>query len=250
MTNGQRQHTLVEWLDRRWYPGVARNWDDELFRQAILGRLTRDSVVLDLGAGAGIVAQMNFRDCAARVHGVDPDERVLRNPYLHEARVGVAEQLPYTDGSFDLVFADNVFEHLSQPRTVLAEVARVLRPGGRLLAKTPNKWHYMPTIARSTPHAFHRFYNRMRGRDSDDTFPTRYLANSRSAITRLAAECGLEVVRIEHVESRPEYLRVHPVLYALGHAYERLVNRFEALAPFRILLLIELRKPGGETARA
>lgn len=238
-----REHlSLVERLDRRWYPDVRNNWDDELFRQAILARLTRSSVMLDLGAGAGIVEQMNFRGVAGRVHGLDPDERVLQNPCLDEARVGTAEQLPYPDEHFDLVFADNVFEHLARPQQVFDEIARVLRPGGVLLAKTPNKWHYMPFVARITPHAFHRFYNRLRGRAEVDTFPTRYLANSRAALARLAHNSGLKVMGVRFIESRPEYLRINVLLYTLGRLYERLVNSFEILAPFRILLIVELRK--------
>lgn len=48
--------TLIAKLDRSLYPHYARNWDDELFRQRILRYLTGDTVALDLGAGAGIVA--------------------------------------------------------------------------------------------------------------------------------------------------------------------------------------------------
>lgn len=58
---------LVEYLDRKLYPGVGNNWDDTLFRERILARLTPEMVVLDLGAGAGIVDRMNFRGKAAKI---------------------------------------------------------------------------------------------------------------------------------------------------------------------------------------
>jgi SAM-dependent methyltransferase len=133
--------TLIEKIDRSLYSNYARNWDDELFRQRILRYLTGDTVVLDFGAGAGIVPQMNFRGHARRLCGIDPDPRVADNPYLDEGQVGVGELIPYPDASFDVVFADNVLEHLPDPAAVFAEVARVLRPGGVFLGKTPNKWH-------------------------------------------------------------------------------------------------------------
>lgn len=101
----------------------------------------------------------------------------------------------------------------------------------------------MPLIARLTPHAFHRWVVRWRGRAGDDVFPTRYRANSPAAIKRLAATAGLEVVRIELIEGRPEYLRFSTPTYLLGWLYERLVNRVPALARFRVLLIAELRKP-------
>ncbi len=234
---------LVQWMDRTLYPDLASNWDDELFRQEIAARLRREYAILDLGAGAGIVSQMNFRGMAARVCGIDPDERVRSNPYLDEAAVGLGEAIPYPDESFDLVFADNVLEHLPAPEPVFKEVSRVLKPGGLFLAKTPNRWHYVALIARFTPHRFHQFLNALRGRAEADTFPTRYLVNTRRAITRVAASAGLRIQRIELVEGRPEYLRISAATYAAGYLYERLVNRLPVLAPFRVVLMATLEKP-------
>lgn len=233
----------VAWLDRALYPGTTGHWDDELFRAAVLDTLEPHHALLDLGAGAGIVPQMDFRGRCARVCGLDPDERVRVNPYLDEGRVGVGESIPWPDASFDVVTADNVLEHLADPAAVLREVARVLKPGGRFLAKTPNRRHYMPLIARCTPHAFHAYVNQKRGRASVDTFPTRYQANTPGAIRRLASEVGLEVARVSLHEHRPEYLRFNAATYLVGWAWERAVNRIPPLSGLRILMIAELAKP-------
>ncbi len=235
--------SLVEWMDRTFYPEYGKNWDDLMFREAILANLSPSSTVLDVGAGAGIVEAMNFRDKVARICGVDLDERVADNPMLHEGQVADAAHIPYPDESFDLVFADNVMEHLERPTEVFAELARVLKPGGKLLFKTPNRTHYMPMIARMTPHWFHQYYNRKRGRDAEDTFPTCYRANARRDIKSLADGAGLVVSRVKLIEGRPEYLRMSALTYAAGLLYERLVNATEAMAGIRILIIAELRKP-------
>lgn len=237
--------SVTRWLDEKLYPNYAKNWDDVLFRERIIRHLTEGAPkdVLDLGAGAGIVSQMNFKGIARRICGVDPDPRVADNPYLDEGRVGFGENIPYGDGEFDVVFADNVFEHLPDPVKVLAEVFRVLRPGGVLLAKTPNKYHYMSTIARMTPHWFHQWVNRMRGRDAEDTFPTRYLINTPADVRRFAAKTGFVVEVADLIEGRPEYLRFSAPTYFCGWLYERLVNTVTMLDRFRILLVVELRKP-------
>ena len=60
----------------------------------------------------------------------------------------------------------------------------------------------------------------------------------------LAAGAGLEVVRIDLIEGRPEYLRFSAPTYLLGWLYERVVNRVPGLAWLRVLLVVELRKPG------
>lgn len=234
---------LVRWMDGTFYPDYDRNWDDTLFREEIQRYLREDHVVLDLGAGAGIVKQMNFRALAKRVCGVDPDERVVDNPYLDEGKIGVGESIPYPAETFDLIFTDNVLEHLTDPEAVLREVVRVLKPGGIFLAKTPNKYHYMPLVARLTPHGFHQFINRLRGRASVDTFPTRYRINTPGAIRYYAARSGLRVRGIRLIEGRPEYLRLSSFTYLLGWLYERLVNALPGLERFRILLIAVLEKP-------
>lgn len=230
-------------LDASLYPGVESNWDDRLFREIILSSVDAQSIILDLGAGAGIVPQMNFKGEVGRVCGVDLDPRVVSNPFLDEGRVSDAGRIPYAASEFDLVFSDNVMEHIDNPAEVFAEVARVLKPGGIFLFKTPNRAHYMPMIARLTPHWFHQWVNKKRGRAEVDTFPTRYRVNNPEAVYRWASEAGLEVSEISLVESRPEYLRMAWPLYLVGVAYERLVNSTERLARFRILLIGQLKKP-------
>lgn len=235
--------SLIERLDRTLYPGVSRNWDDALLRDRILACLRPDSVVLDLGAGAGIVEQMNFRGFAARVCGIDLDPRVMTNPMLNEGIVADAKRIPYGAGTFDLVFADNVMEHLPDPLAVFLEISRVLKPGGSYLFKTPNRTHYMPIIARLTPHRFHRYVNRLRGRAEADTFPTLYRANTLGDVKRLAQAAGLAVDWLDRIEGRPEYLRMTWPTYVLGAAYERIVNSTAWFAPIRVLLLGRLHKP-------
>ena len=234
--------SLVAWIDRKFYPSFERNWDDKLFREAILLHVDEDSRVLDLGAGAGIVEPMNFRGQVARICGVDLDPRVTENPFLDEGLISDATAIPYPNESFDLVFSDNVFEHLEDPDAVLAEVHRLLVDGGVLLFKTPNRRHYMPLIARLTPHWFHERINRMRGRASEDTFPTHYRANTPEDIRALAKQNGFEVVDIALVEGRPEYLRISGVSYIIGLMYERLVNSVGFLRRYRILLVATLRR--------
>lgn len=237
---------FVKWIDETLYRGYCDHWDDELFRRAILKTVEADWDVLDLGAGAGVVRQMNIRGLVQRVCGVDPDDRVLHNAALDEAKVGVGESIPFHSEAFNLVFADNVLEHLENPAAVFQEVWRTLKPGGMFLFKTPNRWHYVPALARATSHRFHELVNRLRGRRAVDTFPTLYRANTPAAIRRLANETGFEVEELSLVEGRPEYLRLSTPTYLAGVLYERAVNTLPSLERFRVVMLGRLRKP--ETA--
>ncbi len=87
--------------------------------------------MLDLGCGsAGCLREIYAR--APHVYGLDLDLAALRrNTTIAGRAVGAGERLPFADGSFDLVTLAWVLEHLDEPRQVLRELGRVLRPGGR-----------------------------------------------------------------------------------------------------------------------
>lgn len=231
---------ITQWMDRTFYPRHTDGWDNWAFREAILARITPAMTVLDLGAGAGIVAAMNFKGKAAHVCGIDLDPRVTENPFLDEARIVDAGAIPYPDRSFDFVFCNSVVEHLEDPVAVFREVARVLRPGGHFMFKTPNRTHYMPMIAQLTPHSFHQAYNKARGREREDTFPTFYRANTRRDVEAVAKASGFSSATVARLEGRPEYLRMTALTYVPGILYERAVNASSRLEPLRVVLIADL----------
>lgn len=236
---------LIKWMDETLYPKHQEHWDNRLFGEILETRIKPDSKCLDFGAGRGNIKQMNFANRASFVAGVDPDTAIFENPFLNEAKLLDLSNpvIPYKSATFDVVFSANVIEHISDPVFTFKEIARVLKPGGYFLAKTPNLTHYMPLIAKATPHRFHQYYNRLRGRDDRDTFPTLYACNTKDAVTKSAQVAGFDIHKICLIEGRPEYLRLTPFTYAIGFLYERLVNASDIFERFRCVLIFELQKP-------
>jgi SAM-dependent methyltransferase len=236
---------LTKWMDKTWYPGYEDNWDNKRFRTLLLDRIEPDFILLDYGAGRGALSEMNFKGKAKKIFGVDPDKAVLDNPYLDDARIlpMASGVIPHEANSFDLVFANNVLEHIQQLAVCFEEIRRVLKPGGLFISKTPNKWHYVPVLARITPHAFHTFVNRLRGRERRDTFPTVYKCNTPKAVKKYASNAGLRLLEIQLWEGRPEYLRMLAPLYVCGYLYERWVNALPFLSRFRCGMVFVLQKP-------
>ena len=129
---------------------------------------------------------------------------------------------------------------------VFAEVHRVLKPGGRFLAKTPNKWHYMPLASQLIPFRFHhRVLRRVDSRAPEDMFPTRYRANSPGDVARLADRTGFRVHKAEVHDARPGYLAFNGATYLAGCLYCWLVRHVPGLGRFGIYLIVDLEKPGG-----
>jgi SAM-dependent methyltransferase len=225
-------------LDARYYRGYVD--EHELFDGMIRTCLRPGMSVLDAGAGRGLMYPYDYGEIAGRMVGVDTDPAVHDNPNVDETVVAPLESLPFPDATFDLVVSKYVFEHLDRPEAVMAELRRVMHVGAHLLVHTPNRRHYVALAARLTPTRFHAWFNESRGRPAEDTFPTRYRANTRAALERLAMASGFRVIEIRAIETKPDYLSFSSIAYRAGIGYERVVNRWPSLEGFRVQLLADL----------
>ncbi len=111
---------------------------------AVLERAPLQGTVLDLGCGDGRLTQIVDRAWPGerRWVGIDPDpleaeSAKLRNFY-RQLLVCPGEAVPLPAATFDAVFSNSVLEHIPQLEPVIAEAARLLRPGGRFLATVPS----------------------------------------------------------------------------------------------------------------
>jgi SAM-dependent methyltransferase len=220
--------------DERWAD------DHAIFDEVVRRYLEPAAVVLDAGAGRGLRYRYDYNSNVARVVGVDVDPGLRHNPNVDGRVLGDLAALPFADSTFDLVFSKYVFEHLDRPRRTFRELRRVMKPGGHLVFHTPNLHHYVAWGAMLTPQRFHVWFNGKRGCDSSDIFPTRYRANDRKTIQRLAADAGFRVAHLQLIEPKPDYLLFHSLAYKAGSAYERLVNSSERLADLRCVIVADL----------
>lgn len=111
----------------------------------LAGRLEPGRSLLDVGCGPGtLTVDLARRLAPGRVVGIDAEEGVLEEARAHAAAAGVdnvefhpgeAYALAFDDGSFDLVHAHQVLQHLAEPARALDEMARVCRPGGTVAAR-------------------------------------------------------------------------------------------------------------------
>jgi SAM-dependent methyltransferase len=230
-------------LRRLFYPPAFPGMFDR-FQAVISSHVPAGSVLLDAGCGRGRTFLYRSHLPAVRAVGLDMSPYVRDNPNVDSQVRGNVETMPFADASFDAVLSTHVAEHLACPEAAFGEMARVLRPGGRLLLLTPNRRHYVPLVARLLPQGLHAAVSQRRGLGEHDVFPTLYRANTAADLRRLAAGAGLRLERLDAFETEPEYLAFHPLAYAAGVLYERVVNRYRALAPLRVNLLLVARKPG------
>lgn len=181
-------------MERHYSPG--RTW--ETLARAFM-HLLELGEVLDIASGDGVVAEL-LAPRARSVTCVDTSPRVIeaaRKRLVEFANVTVVQgdmhRLELPDGRFDLVLLMHALPYSEKPAAAMAEAARVLRPGGRLLACT---------LAR---HAH---------KSAVEAFDHRNLGFSRNELKQLAGKAGLEVLecRTATRERRPPHFEVLAML--------------------------------------
>ncbi|ASF07378.1 SAM-dependent methyltransferase [Nocardia brasiliensis] len=117
--------------------GQARRLDGELLAEMIrpLGVEHVLDVATGTAAAAAVVAKSGVRK---RVVGLDSSAAMLRQARASgvgsvQLVVGLVEELPFADGAFDLVLCTRALHHIDRPELAVAEMARVVRPGGHIV---------------------------------------------------------------------------------------------------------------------
>jgi SAM-dependent methyltransferase len=153
---------LPEFTGERVIPGEVDIdlFNEHMARYAFAARLARGKRALDAGCGAGY-GSAELARTAQSVVGIDSAADAIEFARAHyqapnltfeEASCG---SLPYPDGSFDLIVAFEVIEHLSDWRQFLQEARRTLAPNGQFIVSTPNKLYYGESRGSQGENPFH-----------------------------------------------------------------------------------------------
>ena len=153
---------MAEFTGERIIPGQVDVdlLNEHVARYTFAARLARGKRVLDAGCGAGY-GSAELAQTADSVVGVDRAPEAVdfaRATYgLPNLRFEQAscEALPHPGGSFDLVVAFEVIEHLDNWREFLLEAHRVLAPAGQIVISTPNKLYYTESRGPTGANPFH-----------------------------------------------------------------------------------------------
>ena len=236
-----RMSKLARTLQQRFYRDVDHPY--VVLERRIDAALQPVHAMLDAGCGRSVPLLRKYIGRVRRLIGVDVVDFTDVPPEIETYKADLA-RLPLKSGSVDLIVSRSVFEHLTDPSAVYAELARVLRPGGLIIFLTANMWDYGTLAARIIPNRFHAsIVKRVEGRAEEDTFPTAYRTNTRRSIERHARAARLDLESFEYVTQYPNYLLFNGALFFVGMCYERIIARFRCLEALRGWVLVALRKP-------
>ncbi len=193
-------------------------------------------VILDVGCGRGassgdsVRLRKNLRILKGKVSkviGIDVDQCAQDNPFLDEFNLIRGDVWPISSSSIDLIICDNVLEHIGNPDQFFAEITRVLKNGGFLCIRTPNRWSYFALAATLIPDRYHSKVLSIvqDGRKEEDVFPTVYRCNSLRKLKRIMKKTGFECV-VYGYEAEPSYLSFSKSAYFLGVLHQRFAPGF------------------------
>src|SRR3954469_2747179 len=179
---------------------------------------------LDAGCGDGRYLAALEAELPARRAGTDISERILETARARvdaDFRQANLESLPFEDGAFHLVLCSQVIEHVLDAAAAAAELARVLRPGGRLVISTDNARNYV-TRGLNAPRTLAVRALRLRGaRGRIESPATPY---TRASFRRLLEDAGLTVEQLET-------FRFHLMWPLDARPLTRLLNAVDARLP-------------------
>ncbi len=152
---------MTDFTGERVIPGLveASLWDEHVSRYSFAAGLAAGKRVLDVGCGTGY-GTASLAGTAAYTLGFDISSDAVDYATLHYGDkatfvVGAAESFPADIGSFGLITAFEVIEHLANWPQLLSEANRVLADDGLFLVSTPNKTYYGEARRCEGPNPFH-----------------------------------------------------------------------------------------------
>lgn len=199
-----------------------------VFHDLISKSVEPGMTVLDVGCGRGTVSPYPWhKHSNIRLWGIDPDPTAAENPHLESFTLLTDDpnwQIP--SGTVDLAVARYVLEHVADPNSFLRNLSRVLKPGGKFLFLTPNRWHPAMIASHWLPYGVkQRILALTKRADPHDVFPTCYLLNSAAALKPAAQRCGLEISDLQTREIQPcGYLDFSVLGYFASYAYFALMR--------------------------
>ncbi len=243
----KRLFVLYWWLERHIHPTLR--YSQNHYHDTLKATVSQGCDWLDLGCGHQMFAgwmKAEERELAARSRhlvGIDMDLRGMKaHATIREAVFGDIARLPFDTGSFDIVTANMVVEHLEVPGCVLQEVHRVLRPGGLFVFHTPNRKAVMIRIARLLPQSLKNLLVRiLDGRKEDDVFRTHYAMNTAAEITRQANAAGFEINEIRSVSTNAITALTGP-FSVVELCYLRMLDRHSRFSGLRSNLIATLKR--------
>ena len=190
---------------------------DDRYEATVSRLITSGCTWLDVGSGRNLfpsnqsLARTLAERCGLLV-GVDPDETINENELVHE-RVRARIEAFESRRTFDVVTLRMVAEHVTDPEGTAAALARLTKPGGRVVVYTINRWSPVSIVTWLVPFRLHHLPKRLLWHSEEkDTFPVAYRMNTRRALCQVFGKHGFRESEFAYLDDCRTFARFRSML--------------------------------------
>jgi len=193
-----------------------------------LDNLPEPVLLMDLGAADSLIVENSLKSLG---HNFVCDRSDIKPSLAEASYIGRKFICPLEDmseiasNSYDLVFSNFVLEHIQNPVAAASEMARILKPGGKLVLSLSNPLAPEFILARLTPTSFHQ---KFRQTDHDPAYPIKYSYGSIGKMVKLLKNNGLTLLEDRRFPATYSYLHRFLFIGMISHFYDRLLIFFKA----------------------
>ncbi|MEO0769682.1 MAG: methyltransferase domain-containing protein [Cyanobacteria bacterium J06649_4] len=185
--------------------------------------------ILDIGCGrrSDLGKYLRENHYQATLHGADLDTNAQKNEDLDRLFLCDVADMPFQDGSYDIVFSQFLLEHVEDSQRAISSIARVTASGGLATLIIPNPTAPAAWITKLTPYSFHVFFKRrIQGfyNASADTFPTTFDFKTIKTLQQQMSDAGFTAIAIDYVPEIYYRFRLRPGLIHLAMAYTKVLQ--------------------------
>lgn len=234
-------------------PGPARRLAHGYFTpddhyEAVVRRLVgAETRWLDVGCGRNLfpsnqVLARELSERCAELVGVDPDDTLQENPFVHRKLQGFVEEVVSEEERFDLVTFRMVAEHVTDPEPLLRALRTIVVAGGHVVVYTVNRWSPVPLLTAVTPFALHNPIKYVLWRtEAKDTFPTAFRMNTRTRLRELFEAHGFREAGFSYLDDCRTF-QGYSALNTLELVLRRMLNSVGCRYPENCLLGVYRRE--------
>jgi 2-polyprenyl-3-methyl-5-hydroxy-6-metoxy-1,4-benzoquinol methylase len=189
-----------------------------------------EKLILNIGAGKSMVIEESLAaaKCRFAVDRLDICETNINKPYFRKSfKCSIESCLEITSATYDIAFANYVFEHIDNLKSTASEVRRILKPSGLLVLTIPNPQAIEFQIAKRTPLSFHQV---VRGEKIDDTgeaFETFYAYKTLEEFIEIFKNNGFKLEKYYYRSFIYGYLYRFPFISVLARLYDYIINQLK-----------------------
>ncbi|MFH1236578.1 MAG: class I SAM-dependent methyltransferase [Parcubacteria group bacterium] len=194
-------------------------------KQYLAKYITPASRVLDVGCGRQTFGDEYYRRAREWV-GVDPDRHAIEENTmpLTGKLCSEIQHIPLSLGTFDVITAQWVFEHLRDPKADLKRLSELCRPGGFIIFTTTNVRSPLMWLSKIVPTSIKKnLRKKLLGIEEKDTYPTVYRVNTPHTINEYMLDAGFVKVEVRTVGALA-YFSFNTAILRLKVLFDRLID--------------------------